>query len=107
MGELHVQLMAMPARRVAADSRRRFWWAISSVFTAVVSPLLLLSLMPAGTWAAAGATSTALLLGLISGFIGVLRGVVIPPSLDDDAIEQETRGRAREKLQVRVVALTP
>lgn len=102
MEKLHVQLMAVPARRVAADNRRHFWWAIGGTLVVLVSPLLLLCLLPVGVWPAVGALACALLCAALCGFAGVVRGVVVPPSLDDDAIEEQIRTRAKEKLRVGV-----
>lgn len=43
------------------------------------------------------------ILAVLFWFIGVVRGIVVVPTLDDDAIEDETRKQARKKLKVSTV----
>lgn len=102
MEKLHKQLMAMPARRVAADSKRLCFWAIGGTLAVFVSPLLLLCLLGVEVWAAIAAFSAVLSLAGLAGFFGVVAGIVPRPSLDDDTIEKATQTRARLKLKVRV-----
>ena len=45
MEKLHRQLLALPARRVAADSKKHSWWALGAVLVVVVGPILILSLI--------------------------------------------------------------
>lgn len=100
MENLHIQLMAIPARRVAADNRRQMWWGIGGVLALVVSPITLLCMLPVGVWPAIGATAFTLMLAGFLAFIGAVTGVVISPRLDDDAMEKETRKCATQKLKV-------
>lgn len=100
MDKLHTQLMAIPARRVTADNRRHTWCGIGGTLALVVCPIVLLCMLPVGVWIAIGLAALTLILAGFSGFIGAVRGVIVPPSLDDDAIEDEIRTRARRKLEV-------
>lgn len=102
MEKLHQQLMAVPARRVAADSKRLCWWALGGTLAVFVSPVLLLCLLDVEFWTAIAAFSAVLTLAGLAGFFGVIAGIVPRPSLDDDAIEEAIRRRARLKLKVRV-----
>lgn len=102
MEKLHQQLMAVPARRVAADSKRLCWWALGGTLAVFVSPVLLLCLLDVEFSAAIAAFSAVLALAGLAGFFGVIAGIVPRPSLDDDAIEEATRRRARLRLKVRV-----
>ena len=103
MEKLHNQLLAVPARRVAADTRRHTWWALGAVLVVVVGPILVLSLLPVGAFVAVGAFLGVCGLAAACWFVGVIRGIVVVPSLDDDAIEDKTRKRAKETLKVLVL----
>lgn len=100
MEKLHSQLLALPARRVAADTKKHTWWAFGAVLVVVVGPILILSLVSVGTLVALGAFLAACVLAVTCWFVGMLRGTVVVPALDDDAIEDKTRKRARETLKV-------
>lgn len=102
MEKLHSQLLALPARRVAADTKKHTWWAFGAVLVLVVGPILILSLVPEGVVVALGAFLAACMLAVVCWFVGMLRGTVVVPALDDDVIEANTRKRAREKLKVGV-----
>lgn len=102
MEKLHSQLLALPARRVAADTKKHTWWALGAVLVVVIGPILILSLLPVGTFIALGAFLAACALAAVCWFVGMLRGIVVVPALDDDAIEDKTRRRAKDKLKVRV-----
>ncbi|CAB1120370.1 unnamed protein product [Ectocarpus sp. CCAP 1310/34] len=99
MEKLHNQLMALPARRAAAETKRHAWWACSAVLFAVVGPILILTLVPVGVLIAVGAFLATCVLAAVCWFVGVLRGIVVTPALDDDAIEDKTRKRAKETLK--------
>lgn len=100
MEKLHSQILALPARRVAADNRRHLWWAIGATLVIVVAPILVLSLLPVALWAAIGSLLVSCLFAFACWFIGVLSGSVVAPTLNDDEIEDKTRTRAKEKLKV-------
>lgn len=102
MEKLHKQLLALPARRVAADTKKHTWWAFGAALVVVIGPILILSLLPLGTLVAVGAFLGACALAAACWFVGVLRGMVVVPTLDDDAIEEKTRKRARETLKVSI-----
>ncbi|CAM9367204.1 unnamed protein product [Ectocarpus sp. 4 AP-2014] len=97
--KLHNQLMALPARRAAAETKRHAWWACGAVLFAVVGPILILTLVPVGVLIAVGAFLATCVLAAVCWFVGVLRGIVVTPALDDDAIEDKTRKRAKETLK--------
>ncbi|CAM9344922.1 unnamed protein product [Ectocarpus fasciculatus] len=99
MEKLHNQLMALPARRAAAETKRHAWWACGAVLFAVIGPILILSLVPVGVLIAVGAFLATCVLAAVCWFVGVLRGIVVTPALDDDAIEDKTRKRAKETLK--------
>ncbi|CAN0103190.1 unnamed protein product [Ectocarpus sp. 12 AP-2014] len=99
MEKLHNQLMALPARRAAAETKRHAWWACGAVLFAVVGPILILTLVPVGVLIAVGAFLATCVLAAVCWFVGVLRGIVVTPALDDDAIEDKTRKRAKETLK--------
>lgn len=103
MEKLHNQLLALPARRVVADNKKHTWWGVGAVLVVVVGPILVLSLLPVGVLVALGAFLAACVLAVVCWFVGMLRGIVVVPTLDDDAIEDKTRNRARETLKVRVL----
>lgn len=100
MEKLHGQLLALPARRVAADTKKHTWWAFGAVLVIVIGPILILSLLPVGTLVALGAFLAACALAVMCWFVGMLRGIVVVPTLDDDTIEENTRRRAKEQLKV-------
>ncbi|CBJ48718.1 hypothetical protein Esi_0046_0109 [Ectocarpus siliculosus] len=99
MEKLHNQLMALPARRAAAETKRHAWWACGAVLFAVVGPILILTLVPVGVLIAVGAFLATCVLAAVCWFVGVLSGIVVTPALDDDAIEDKTRKRAKETLK--------
>eukprot|EP00903_Cladosiphon_okamuranus_P008013 g7730.t1 len=99
MEKLHSQLLALPARRVAADTKKHTWWAFGAVLVVVVGPILVLSLVSVGTLVALGAFLAACVLAFVCWFVGMLRGTVVAPTLNDDDIEEKTRKRARETLK--------
>ena len=100
MEKLQCQLLALPARRVAADNKRRFWWAIGATLIIIVGPIAVLCLFPVGGWIALGSFLALCLLAAVCWFVGMLRGIVVVPTLDDDVIESETRKKAKDKLKV-------
>lgn len=100
MEKLHRQLLALPERRALAETKRHGWWALGAVLFAVVGPILVLCLLPVGVLIAVGAFLAVCALAVACGFIGVLRGMVVVPALNDDVIEDKTRKRARETLKV-------
>lgn len=100
MEKLHNQLMVLPARRAAAETKRHAWWACGAGLFAVVGPILILTLVPIGVLIAVGAFLATCVLAAVCWFVGVLRGIVVTPALDDDAIEDKTRKRAKETLKV-------
>lgn len=100
MEKLHVQLLDVPARRVDADSKRRVWWAIGATNIVVFAPILVLCLLSVSTVLAVGSFAACIVLSGLCWFSGVLRGIVVAPTLDDDIIEEETRKRAKQKLKV-------
>lgn len=102
MEKLHRQLLAIPARRVAADNGRRLWWMVGAALLFGVAPILALCLLPVGIWPAIGSLVGSVVLAVMCWFIGVVRGIVVAPTLDDDVIEDKTRKRAKEKLKVRI-----
>lgn len=100
MDKLHGQLLALPARRVAADNKKHTWWAFGAVLVVVVGPILILCLVSEGALVALGSFLAACVLAVVCWFVGMLRGIVVVPALDDDAIERDTKRRAKEKLKV-------
>lgn len=100
MDKLQLQLMSVPARRVAADSKRRFCWAAGVTLVAIIGPILFLTILPLGIWSAAGSYAACLGLSVICWFVGLVRGTVSTPTLDDDDIEDKTRKRAEKTLKV-------
>lgn len=100
MQKLHLQLLALPERRAIAEFKKHGWWALGAVLFAVIGPILILCLLPVGVLIAMAAFLAVCLLAAACGFIGVLRGMVVLPALDDDVIEDKTRKRARETLKV-------
>ncbi|CAM9366534.1 unnamed protein product, partial [Pylaiella littoralis] len=99
MDELHSLLAALPARRVAADAKRNAWWAFGAFLVVVVGPILVLSLLPMGIWIDVAAFLGVCALAAVCWFVGVLRGIVVVPTLDDDDIEDKTRKRAQQTLK--------
>lgn len=107
MEKLHSLLLVLPARRVAADTKKHTWWAFGAVLVVVIGPILILSLVSSvGTLVALGAFLAACVMAVVCWFVGTLRGTVVVPRLDDDAIEEKTRKRARDTLKVSVVRYT-
>lgn len=100
MEKLQCQLLALPARRVAADDKRRFWWAIGATLVVIIGPIAVLCLLPVGSWVAVGSFLALCLLAAVCWFVGILRGIVVFPTLDDEVIESETRKKAKDKLNV-------
>lgn len=100
MEKLQCQLLALPARRADADNKRHFWWAVGATLVAIVGPILLLTLFSVGAWVAFGSFLGLCVLAAVCLFVGMLRGMVAVPVLDDDVIESETRKRAKDKLNV-------
>lgn len=76
------------------------WWGIGGFLAFVVSPIILLSILPVGVWPAIGATAFTLMLAGSLAFIGAVTGLVISPRLNNDALEKETRKCAMQKLKV-------
>lgn len=101
MGKLHRQILGVPARKVAADDERRLWWMAGLSFAFVVGPILVLCLFSVAVWVAVGSYGACLVSAVVCWFVGVLRGIVLTPMLDDEVIEGLTRKRAKGKLQVR------
>lgn len=100
MEKLQCQLLALPAHRVAADNKRHFWWAIGAILVVIVGPIAVLCLFPLGAWVAVGSFLALCLLAAVCWFVGILRGMLVLPMLDDDVIESETRKKAKDKLKV-------
>lgn len=105
MDELHSLLAALPARRVAADAKRNAWWAFGAFLVVVVGPILVLSLLPVGIWIDVAAFLGVCALAAVCWFVGVLRGIVVVPTLDDDDIEDKTRKRAQQTLKVMFISV--
>lgn len=106
MDKLQAQLLSIPARRVAANGKRRFWWAVGVTLVAIFGPITFLFILPLGIWPAAGSYAACLGLGVICWFVGLVRGTVSMPTLDDDDLEDETRKRAEKTLKVDVRTTT-
>lgn len=100
MDKMRSLLSALPARRVAADTKRHAWWALGAFLVFVVGPILVLCLLPLGVLIGVAAFLGVCALAVVCWFVGVLRGIVVVPTLDDDAIEAKTRKRAQQTLKV-------
>lgn len=100
MEKLRNQLSALPARRVDADTKRHAWWAFGAVLVVVVGPIVVLCLLPMGVLIDVAVFLGVCALAVVCWFVGMLRGIVVVPTLDDDAIEDKTRKRAQETLKV-------
>lgn len=100
MEELHKRMLAVPERRVFADQRRRAWWAGATIVATIGTPVLIVCLLPISLGLALGTATFALCLAAVMASVGIVRGIVVCPTLDDEAIENKTRTRAQETLKV-------
>lgn len=105
MDKLCNLLSALPARRVAADTKKHAWWAFGGFLVVVVGPIVVLCLLPLGVLINVAAFLGVCALAVMCWFIGVLRGMVVVPTLDDDTIEVKTRKRAQQTLKVMCISL--
>ncbi|CAM9818621.1 unnamed protein product, partial [Discosporangium mesarthrocarpum] len=89
---LHHQLLALPARRVAAD-RRRLNWSLAGAVLMLTSPGL--AFLPVAFAVAVAVAAAACCGGLVAVGVGQARGHVPMPRLDEGRIARETLSRAR------------